>query len=161
MLESEHDEEKWPDLTRFRKACLEGNFSVMEKIAAREHSWYANENPDRLPMAKLAVIARAQHFASRNEKEELRRLVEGDQWVINHPWTAQRWLPMSQAASSHGDREMIELMLALGADPTRTVGKIGEEGTIPDLARWGGHNDLAEWLEGIIKNASDQSENPQ
>ncbi|MCC5807331.1 MAG: hypothetical protein JJU00_13485 [Opitutales bacterium] len=157
MLENEYDEAKWPDLTCFRKACLASDFTTMRSVSEKKHSWYKNENPDNLPMDVLATVAKAQHYAGKNEKEALSRLVESEPWVLNHPWTAQRWLPISQAAASHGDKEMIELMLELGADPCGVVGSIGEEGSIPDMARWGGHEDLAEWLDGVI--AAKQTEN--
>lgn len=150
MLDTEFDEEKWPDLTSFRRACLSRDFTSMRTIAGKKHPWYENENPDDLPMEVLATVAQAQHHAARNEKENLRRLVESEPWVLNYPWTAQHWLPISQAASSHGDKEMIELILELGGDPCRVVGGVGEEGSIPDMARWGGHEDLAQWLEGVI-----------
>lgn len=38
-----------------------------------------------------------------------------------------------------------------------TGGDAGEEGSIPDMARWGGHEDLAQWLEGVI--AAKQKDN--
>lgn len=150
MLDTEFDEDNWPDLTCFRRACLARDFTLMRTIAEKKHPWYENENPDGLPMEVLASIAQAQHFAAKNEKEALRRLVESEPWVLNHPWTAQRWLPISQAAASHGDKGMIELILELGGDPCRAVGDVGDEGSIPDMARWGGHESLAQWLDGVI-----------
>lgn len=145
------DENKWPDLTKFRDACITENFEEMRRIARLNHHWYENENPDDLPMEDLARIFQAQWYASQNNLDALKQVVEHFPWTINHPWTAQGWLPLSQAASLHGNKEMIEFLLSCGADPTRLVGDSDERVTIPGMARWGKHDELAEWLEQIIE----------
>ncbi len=151
MAVTKFDEKKWPDLTRFREACLAEHYSEMEEIAQKNHHWYANENPDNLSMENLAKIYQAQNYASENEKENLKELAVREPWVVNHPWTAQRWLPITQATCSHGDKGMIELLLEMGADPTLIVGDPGEEGNVVDMARWAENEELAHWLEEIIE----------
>jgi hypothetical protein len=98
------DEKKWPELTRFRDACLVEDYAEMKRIAAKNHHWYANENPENLPMEQLAVIYQAQVYAAEGNLDALTSVIESHPWRINHPWTAQGWLPISQAASLHGDR---------------------------------------------------------
>ena len=150
-MQLEYDEEKWPDLGRFRRACLADRLDEMEAIALSGVDWYRNENPDHLPMGKLAKVFQAQHLASENSLVELKELVAKYPWTVNHPWTAQRWLPITQACA-HGDREMFEYLLSAGADPTLVVGDSGEEGNAVDLAKYSGHDELAAWLERAIAN---------
>jgi hypothetical protein len=151
------DENKWPDLTKFRDACIGEDFDEMQRIANLNHHWYVNENPDNLPMENLARIFQAQWYAGQNNLALLKRIVERYPWTVNHPWTAQGWLPLSQAVSLHGNREMIDFLLDCGADPTLLVGDPDERGTIPDMARWGKNDELAKWLEQIIQGHKTQS----
>ena len=67
------DEVKWPDLTRFRDASLAEENAEMTRIAARQYDWYANENPDNLPMEELAAIFQVQHYAGEGNLETLRQ----------------------------------------------------------------------------------------
>ena len=150
MAVIQFDEKKWPDLTRFREACLADNYAEMQVIADRQHHWYPNENPDDLAPEKLAKIFQAQHFAAENAMKRLRAVIDADPWVINHPWTAQGWLPITQAACSHGNRTLIEYLVEKGADPTLIVGDPSDQATVPQMARSGGHEELAQWLEAII-----------
>ena len=55
-----------------------------------------------------------------------------------------------QVACAHGDRETIELLLSAGADPTLPVGNLDDRATVADMAKSGGHAQLAEWLQGMM-----------
>ncbi|WP_189517652.1 ankyrin repeat domain-containing protein, partial [Cerasicoccus arenae] len=68
----------------------------------------------------------------------------------NAPWTAQKWLPITQAAGAHGNRELIEFLLEAGADPTAIVGDLSDSATVVEMARFGKNEDLAVWLESQI-----------
>ena len=144
------DETRWPELSAFRKACLANRFDEMEDIASRTHEWYANENPEDRSMPQLALIFQAQYRANTNNPQALRELVSREPWVLNQPWTAQGWLPITQAVSTHGDRRLVEYMIEAGADPSRMVGDPDERCTVPDMARSGGHDELAVWLDEQI-----------
>ena len=148
-MQLDYDENAWPNLGRFRRACLAEDLEEMEAIAKSGVAWYADENPGQLSMAKLAKVFQAQHHASENSLDELKQLVSACPWVVNHPWTAQGWLPISQACA-HGDREMFEYLLSAGADPTAIVGGPGEEGSIVDTAKYYGKDELAAWLEDVV-----------
>jgi len=147
-MQLDFDENRFPELSRFRKACLDNRFEEMAEIASRSHGWYANENPEGHSMARLATIFQAQYHANVNDRQALEDLVAREPWVLNQPWTAQGWLPISQAVSTHGDRRLVEYMIEAGADPTLLVGDPDDRATMPDMARYGGHEDLAVWLEG-------------
>lgn len=155
MSTQQFDEGRWPDLTRFRDACLSACYDEMQRIADKEHQWYADENPQALSMAKLSALFRAQHYAAQNELAALKALVAEEPWVVNYPWTAQEWLPITQAAGTHGDRQMIEFLLESGADPTLSVGDPDDRATVPEMARYGGHEELAAWLDGLVKQRSE------
>ena len=144
------DETRWPELSAFRKACLANRFDEMEDIASRTHGWYENENPEDRSMPQLALIFQAQYHANTNNPQALRELVSREPWVLNQPWTAQGWLPITQAVSTHGDRRLVEYMIEAGADPSRMVGDPDERCTVPDMARSGGHDELAVWLDEQI-----------
>jgi hypothetical protein len=45
---------------------------------------------------------------------------------------------------------MVEYLLSCGADPTLSVGDLDERATVPEIARSGKNDELAEWLEQII-----------
>ena len=147
---TQFDESQWPDLTKFRDACLDDLYGEMLRIAELAHHWYQNENPESISMEKLARIFQAQHYSSENNLQQLEKVISADPWTINHPWTAQGWLPITQAVSSHGDRKLIEFLLDHGADPTLLVGGPNERTSVPGMARYGGHDELALWLEQII-----------
>ena len=149
-MTQQFDEEKWPELTAFRDACLANDHDTMLHIASRNHHWYENENPHDLPMEKLASTYQAQWYALEGDLDALKRVVEANPWTVNQPWTAQGWLPISQAASTHGAREVIEYLLDCGADPTLSVGSPDDRATIVEMARYGKDDDLADWLEQII-----------
>ena len=153
-MQLEYDDAKWPDLGRFRRACLAERLDEMEAIAGSGVGWYDNENPGQLPMAKLAKVFQAQHLASENSLAELKEVVDEQPWVVNQPWTSQRWLPITQACA-HGDREMFKYLLSKGADPKLLVGGPGEEGNVVDMARYGGDHELAAWLERVIGEEDD------
>lgn len=144
------DEEKWPELSAFRAACLANDRDEMLRIAARNHHWYENENPDDLPMEELASIFQAQWYAQIDDLDSLKQVVAAHPWTANRPWTAQGWLPLSQAASLHGNREMIDYLLENGADPTLSVGNPDDRATIVEVARYGNNHELADWMETII-----------
>jgi len=144
------DEENWPELTAFRDACLANDHDKMLQIASRNHHWYENENPHDLPMAELASIFQAQWYALTGDLDSLKRIVEAHPWTVNRPWTAQGWLPIAQAASTHGVREVIDYLLDNGADPTLSVGSSDDRATILEMARSGNNHELADLLEQII-----------
>lgn len=145
----EHDEENWSELTAFRKACLAGRYETMVGIAAKAHHWYPNENPADVPMERLAMTFQAQYYASTGDVPRLRDLIHREPWVVNEPWTAQGWLPITQGAATHGDPVVIDLLLEAGADVTMMVGDPGDRATIADMARSGGHESLARSLENL------------
>ena len=45
-MQLEYNENRWTGLSAFRKACLRRDFEQMRAIAAHEHGWYENENPN-------------------------------------------------------------------------------------------------------------------
>ena len=155
-MQLDFDETEWPDLTAFRKACLASDLSTMRSIAAKQHDWYELENPKGIEQEKLAKVFQAQYHAACGNLDELKALVESDPWVVSYPWTAQQWLPISQAASA-AHRPVIEFLLDKGADPCAMVGDPKERTSIPDLARYGGHNELAEWLDRVIETRGGDS----
>ena len=150
VVQLDFDETRWPELGAFRKACLSNRFDEMAVIASRSHEWYANENPGNCAMPRLALTFQAQYHANANNLQALQELVSREPWVLNEPWTAQGWLPITQAVSTHGDRRIVEYMIEAGADPTLTVGDPDERSTVPEMARAGGHAALAAWLDGQI-----------
>ena len=146
----EFDWQRYPDLTSFRRACLDGRHADMAVIADKGHEWYRNENPDGISMEKLAKTFQAQFHASSANLAELRSLISQEPWVANHPWTAQGWLPITQAVSTHGDRGIIDLLIEAGADLSLMVGDVSDRASIPDMARAGGHEELAQYIEALI-----------
>jgi hypothetical protein len=151
-MTTQYDEGQWPDLTNFRNACLAERFDEMQRIAALGHSWYENENPQGITMEKLAKVFQAQHYAAENNLQALQKVVESNPWTVNYPWTAQGWLPITQALSTHGDRKIIEILLDAGADPTLMVGSADDRVSVVEMARYGGHPELASWLTEIIND---------
>ena len=144
------DEKQWPELTKFRDACLFDDYAQMLKIASRNHHWYANENPECLPMEKLASIFKAQWYSQVNDLDSLKRIVELHPWTVNTPWTAQGWLPITQAASTHGSRQIIEYLIEQGADLGLTVGEPDDRASIVQMAQYGNNPELAEWLQQLV-----------
>lgn len=134
-MQIEFDEKRWPDLTRFRKACLADDVETMTEIVQKEHDWYHNENPGALSLDDLAKLYQAQHYSSEGDLEKLKHLQRTATWVLNHPWTAQKWLPLSQAVCSTKNRTVVQFLLDHGADPQAIVGDPGEKASIPDMAR--------------------------
>ena len=110
----EFDRGRFPDLTEFRRACLDGRHEAMSEIASKGHHWYRNENPGCVPMERLATTFQAQYHASCGNLGELSELVDNEPWVVNEPWTAQGWLPITQAASTHGRRDIVQLLIDAG-----------------------------------------------
>lgn len=143
-------EEQWPELKEFREACLSNDYAGMERIAARSHDWYASENPEQLSMAELASIYQAQCYAISGNLPALKKVIEEHPWTVNKPWTAQAWLPITQAAFSHGDQELIEYLLERGADPTLSVGSPYDRATVVEMARLGG---IRIWLNGYRRSS--------
>ena len=80
----EVDEGRWPDLTRFRKACLADDVETMQEIAQKEREWYPNNNPRHLELADLAKVFQAQHYSSENDLKSLRAVLEAAPWTVNH-----------------------------------------------------------------------------
>lgn len=146
----EFDPQKLPELSVFRKACLAERYQVMSDIAARAHHWYSNENPQGVPMEKLARTFQAQYYSSMGDVSQLQGLIQREPWVVNEPWTAQGWLPITQAASTHGDRAVIDVLLDAGADVSLIVGDPDDQASVPDMARAGGHADLAKFLQSLL-----------
>ena len=73
-------------------------------------------------------------------------------WIINKPWTAQGWLLITQAASTHGKRLIVEYLLDKCADPTLSVGDSDDRTTVVEMARSGNNHELAESLEQIVND---------
>lgn len=96
--------------------------------------------PARNPMRVTAVHA----AVARHDADGLALILEhgGD------PNARQQagWTGLHSAAA-HGDRRMTEMLLRAGADRQALTEK-GE--TAADLARSGGHNELALWLEALV-----------
>ena len=103
-------------------------------------------------MPQLALMFQAQYHARENNLQALRELVSKEPRVLNQPWTAQGWLPITQAVSTHGDRGLVEYMIEAGADLTLLVGDRDDRYSVPDMARYGGHERLAAWLDAQIGN---------
>jgi hypothetical protein len=57
----------------------------MADIVAKAHHWYANENPQDVPMEKLAKTFQAQYYSSMGDLAHLRDLIHRDPWVVNEP----------------------------------------------------------------------------
>ena len=93
----------------------------MQCIADTLHHWYCNENPQGLDMAQLAEIFQAQYYARGNDPQGFKRVIAGDAWTVNFPWTAQGWLPITQTASTHGDRQTVAFLLASCSDAPSLV----------------------------------------
>jgi hypothetical protein len=148
-MQLDFDETKWPELSAFRKACLANRYDEMQDIASHAHDWYPGENPNDVSMRELALTFQAQYLASTNDLAGLQDLVAQDAWVVNAPWTTQGWLPISQAVSGHGDRKLVEYLVKAGADLDIMVGDPDDRATIADMAKWGGHQELALWLESL------------
>lgn len=130
----EYDEERWPGLSAFRKACLRCDVATMQDIVDWGYEWYEkNENPSDLALETLANVFRAQHFASEGNLASLTDLIEANLWLINEPWTAQRWRPLSQAVQA-GHSHIVEYLLSSGADPLAMIGDVEEESSIVDFA---------------------------
>ena len=68
-----------------RKACLVEQYELMADIVAKAHHWYANENPQDVPMEKLAKTFQAQYYSSMGDLAHLRDLIHRDPWVVNEP----------------------------------------------------------------------------
>ena len=149
-MDLDFNDARWPDLTTFRKASLDSDISTMGSIAAKQHDWYEVENPKGLELVRLAKVFQAQYNAACGNLDELKALVESEPWVIDHPWTSQEWLPISQAAQA-AHRPVIEFLLDKGADPCAMVGDPSERTSIPELARLCGHSELAEWLDRVVE----------
>lgn len=145
------DEEKWPDLTAFRGACLGSDVDTMSQIAAKGHDWYENENPGALDLSQLSRIFRAQHFAAQGDLASLRELVCRWPDVINLPWTAQAWRPLSQAVYA-GHADVVEYLLANGADPKAEIGGPGQETTIAEAAGDSGNERVRYLLSQAIRD---------
>ncbi len=128
----EFDEERWPRLGEFRKACLGNDFEKMQEIADCAHEWYTVENPNNIQFEKLADIFRAQHYASEGDLASLTEHVDAEHWVLNEPWTSQRWTPLSQAIQANYI-EVVRYLLSIGANPLAVIGDPTEEGTVEDL----------------------------
>ena len=112
----DYDESSFPGLARFRRALLADDLATAEAIARENPDWYAMENPDdALSLAELARRFRAQHYASEGLVGELAALLADDPSLIDAPWTAQNWRPLSQAAT-YGHLSMVEWLLDRGAD---------------------------------------------
>lgn len=144
------DEQQWPELTKFRDACLANDYAQMQTIASKKYDWYANENPENLPMEELANIFKVQWYSQVNDLDSLRRAVELNPWTVNKPWTAQGWLPITQAASTHGSRPIIEYLIEKGADLNLTVGDPDDCASIVQMAQYGNNPKLAQWLQQLI-----------
>lgn len=145
------DKEQWPELDEFRAACLASNYPEMERIAAKAYDWYPNENPENLAMRELASIYQAQWYALSDDLEALQHVIEAYPWTINKPWTRQGWLPITQAASTHGSQAMIEYLIEQGADPTLSVGSPDDRATVVEMARLGKNPKLSGWLNEVIR----------
>lgn len=152
-MQLEFDDCRWPKLTKFRKACLTNRFHEMEEISMLGFEWYFHENPDGILMHKLALIFQTQYHANENNLLQLQELITSDPWLVNQPWTSAGWLPITQAVVDHGSRDMIRYLIDAGADLTLMVGHEGERQTVPDMARYGGHDEIASWLEGLINHS--------
>ena len=122
-MQTTFDKMKWPELTEFRQACLDDDYETMRSIADRGHHWYKNENPNGVELATLAKSYQAQYAASVGDLAKLQELKELAPMALVSPWTAQKWLPISQAACSHGDREIIDFLITSGADPRAIAGR--------------------------------------
>ncbi len=156
MKTQQFDPVKWPQLTAFRDACLARDYELMSRIAEAGHSWYENENPERHSMAVLASVYRVQHYAGTDNLEELRRAIEAAPWTINFPWTAQGWLPLTQAAVANAGHETFVYLFGAGADPALEVGDPDQRLDVIGMARYARHDELADWLAQQI--ASRESE---
>ncbi len=132
-MDLEYDEERWPGLSAFRKACLRSDVATMTDIADRGYEWYENENPSGRSAADLADVFKVQHFASEGDLACLTDLIETNPGLVNEPWTAQRWRPLSQAVQA-GHRHIVEYLLAEGADASAMIGDVEDERSIVDFA---------------------------
>ncbi len=129
----EFDEERWPRLGEFRKACLGNDFENMQEIADCAYEWYTVENPNNIQFERLADIFRAQHYASDGDLASLSAHIAAEPWVLDEPWTSQRWTPLSQAITAD-HVEVVSYLLSKGANPLAVIGDPTEEATVEGLA---------------------------
>lgn len=142
------DEAQWPGLSAFRQACLSNDISQMQEIAGQGHHWYSTENPDGIALERLAVMFQWQYHAAISDCDTIAELHARAPWGLNEPWTAQGWLPITQATANPGDGfDALRLLLKLGADPLKEAGDPGERIDAAGSARYAGNPGLAAWLE--------------
>ncbi|HYE04775.1 MAG TPA: hypothetical protein VEL07_04560 [Planctomycetota bacterium] len=107
-------------LSAFRAAAMRDDIAAMAEIARADPSFIADENPDGVPLARLARIYRLQTFAREGTLADVERALDQDPDLIHEPWTARRWLPLSQAIWG-GRHDIVERLIARGAEVRATV----------------------------------------
>jgi ankyrin repeat protein len=105
---------EWDNLFAFRDAALRGDLIAMQDVLARDSSFLAMENPDGLPLPYLAKTYQIQTFAREGPIGKVRGLVGEEPRVVRQPWTAQGWLPLSQAVWGN-QLGIVKFLLASGA----------------------------------------------
>ena len=73
---TQFDESQWPDLTKFRDACLDDLCGEMFRIAELAHHWYQNENPESISTEKLSRIFQVQNCSSENNLQQLEKVIK-------------------------------------------------------------------------------------
>jgi hypothetical protein len=115
---------QWDNLFAFRDAAMRDDIAAMREVLSRDSSFTTTENPDNLPLEFLAKLYQLQTCSREGPIEKVRQLIDEDPRLIRHPWTAQGWLPLSQAVWGN-QLEIVRLLLDHGASGDDFIAEIG------------------------------------
>src|SRR5213594_2931786 len=101
---------KWDSLFAFRDAAMRDDIGSMRDVLARDRSFMPMENPENLPLEFLAKLYQIQTCSREGPIEKVRQLLLDDPRLIRQSWTAEGWLPLSQAVWGN-QLEIVKLLL--------------------------------------------------
>ena len=110
---------------------MRDDLPAMRDVLSRDLSFMAMENPANLPLEYLARSYQLQTAAREGPIEKVRQLINQDPRLIRQPWTAQGWLPLSQAVWGN-QLEVFKMLLAHGASGDDRIIEVG--GTVLQMA---------------------------
>ena len=148
---------KWDALDAFRAAAKADDTNKMQAIVDEDLSFIGHENPDGLPLAFLAKVQQMQEACREGGLDEVRRLAAEDPRLIRHPWTQQRWRPLTQTiCGGQHQHAIFDFLLDNGADLNDRV----EDGlTVLHMAAWDGHIDFAKTILDLGFDVNEKVEN--